>query len=179
MNTPRFTDEQALAFIGPRGDYYLPRWRRIEAEGNLAVGFNWAAFFGGLAWLAYRRMFRAFWIAAGLCFAFGLVEQQVIDMAGLHPPPEFDSAVFLAINVTFGIFGTSWYYRYAHRIAAPLLADESTPLGRFRAAGGARQLNLWLCIAIAFALLVFLAWLDTLPPPQSSPEGGEPTAASF
>ena len=62
MNTPRFTDEQALAFIGSRGNYYLERWRQVEAGNQIFAGFNWAAFFGGLAWLAYRRMFRAFWI---------------------------------------------------------------------------------------------------------------------
>jgi hypothetical protein len=44
MTPPRFSDEQALAFIGPRGNYYLDRWRRIETEGKLVVGFNWAAF---------------------------------------------------------------------------------------------------------------------------------------
>ena len=135
MNPPRFTDEQALAFIGPRGNYYLPRWRQIEAEGKQFVGFNWAAFFGGLAWLLYRRMYRAFWIGFGACFALGFLEVFITDMMGVELPPAVDNALFVAIMVTFGVFGTYWYFQFANRIAAPLLASESAQLDDFRKPG--------------------------------------------
>ncbi|HUL69576.1 MAG TPA: DUF2628 domain-containing protein [Gemmatimonadales bacterium] len=167
MSETTFTDQQALAFIGPRGNYYLPRWRQLEAEGKMVAGFNWGAFFGGLAWLLYRRMYRAFWIGFGVCFALGFLEVVATEMIGVEVPPAVDNALLVAIMVTFGVFGTYWYFRFANRIAAPLLASESAQLDDFRKAGGARPLNLWLCLGVAAALLIFLAWVDTLPPPQT------------
>ena len=45
------------AAIGPRADYYLAQFDKIERSGNAWAGsWNWPAFFASTGWLAYRRV---------------------------------------------------------------------------------------------------------------------------
>ena len=57
---PPFDEERLRAAIGPRADYYLRRWREMDAAGK-SVSWNWAACFANMFWLAYRKM----WAGAG------------------------------------------------------------------------------------------------------------------
>ena len=49
--------ERMRAVIGPRADYYLARFQKIEgAGGGWVPSWNFAAFFFSAAWFSYRRM---------------------------------------------------------------------------------------------------------------------------
>jgi len=128
--------DQARAFLGSRADYYLPRWRRASA-GSRALGFNLAAAVFTLHWLLYRRMYRAFWIATGAIFAVLLVEQLVLDVAGIADPPRAVSRITVFVMfIAFGRFGTYWYYRHARRQIRGVVrgdGEDLTRIARLRA----------------------------------------------
>ena len=48
--------EEAEAFIGQGSYFYLHKWG--SHSDNKLKGWNWAAMFLGVTWLAYRRMYR-------------------------------------------------------------------------------------------------------------------------
>jgi len=54
-NRPAGADMRA-AFVGPKYDYYQCRWSAMASSGR-KFSFNWAAFFLGFVWLAYRKMY--------------------------------------------------------------------------------------------------------------------------
>jgi type IV pilus assembly protein PilA len=52
MNTEKLREA-----IGPRADFYLKRFEKIErAGGGLVAGWNWTAFAFSTAWFTYRRL---------------------------------------------------------------------------------------------------------------------------
>jgi hypothetical protein len=54
--------------IGPRQDYYLPRFRRFA--GGRWISWNWAAFFATLVWLRYRKLYGWSWLYAFVSIPF-------------------------------------------------------------------------------------------------------------
>ena len=55
MNTER--KERLRAAIGPRSEYYLGQFEKLESAGDRWVAtWNWPAFFFSCGWFAYRRM---------------------------------------------------------------------------------------------------------------------------
>ena len=51
---------QYEAIVEKRWQYYRPRFERFARGGWLS--WNWAAFFGTLAWLRYRRLYAWSWL---------------------------------------------------------------------------------------------------------------------
>ena len=47
--------EHLAAIVGPKTNYYIPRFRQISRTGS--GGWNWAAFLLGPYWFLYRRMY--------------------------------------------------------------------------------------------------------------------------
>src|ERR1700733_2644909 len=71
------TQQEIEAFVGRKSGYYLERWHdALEREGR-AEGMNWAAFFLGGFWMAYRKMYRAAVIFWGLILLEGILEEVV------------------------------------------------------------------------------------------------------
>jgi len=59
-------EERLRAAIGPRADYYLRKWREMDAKGK-AYDWNWAACFLNVFWFAYRKMWGPM-VAMGLLY---------------------------------------------------------------------------------------------------------------
>ena len=55
-----FDERRYAEIVGKRAERYLPRFRRF-AKGEV-FSWNWAAFFGTLAWLRYRRLYLWSWL---------------------------------------------------------------------------------------------------------------------
>jgi Tfp pilus assembly major pilin PilA len=60
MNSPVSGSPESLysAAIGPRADFYLPRFLAFEQPQAPRTSWNWAAFFVSFYWFLYRRMWR-------------------------------------------------------------------------------------------------------------------------
>jgi len=60
-------DEGRLrAVIGPRADFYLSHWRKMDETGK-KTSWNWAACFLNVFWFAYRKMWGPM-VAMGLLY---------------------------------------------------------------------------------------------------------------
>lgn len=147
------------AFVGPNADYYLRGWADAQPGVDLQrLRWNWPAFFLNVVWLLYRRMYRYFWIGAGVLVAIGLVEGVVMAWLGIKPPSYLDIAITLGVAWYFGAFGTWFYYRHATKEIQRTKVQLPSPDAIARA-GGIRWL--WpvvVGLAKGVALLVALAW---------------------
>ena len=92
-------DPAVRHLIGPKTEYYVPRFQKIKAEGNIA-SWNWAAFLVAPFWLMYRKMY-GFAAAA-------LAVDVVISIIGSN----LLSLVSLGGYIVFGILGNSIYMHY-------------------------------------------------------------------
>jgi len=101
--------EKYRLFIGKKADYYIPRFRKFEETGG-ALSWNWAAFFLGIMWMLYRKMYLysllVFAISGFIGIVIALVSPQNIFLA---------IGVQLWIMVGFGAFGNYLYYIFVKK----------------------------------------------------------------
>ncbi|WP_457638579.1 DUF2628 domain-containing protein, partial [Persephonella sp.] len=48
--------EKYRLFIGKNADYHIEKFKKFEETGG-ALSWNWAAFFLGIVWMLYRKMY--------------------------------------------------------------------------------------------------------------------------
>jgi hypothetical protein len=118
-------DERLRAAIGPRADYYLRRWREMDASGK-SHSWNWPACLFNVFWFAYRKMW---WAMAAMALAT-IVASPFLDP---HNKLYFRIAMFSLIGLSFvtGGFGNLLYRRQVEK----LVAGGATP-EQLRARGG-------------------------------------------
>jgi len=136
---PPFDEERLRAAIGPRADYYLRRWRQMDAAGK-SVSWNWAACFANMFWLAYRKM----WLAlAGFILA-----NIAVSAIGAAIPALNRYTIVLMILLTFvtGAYGNLLYRRQAEKLAA-----SGATVDQLRARGGTSPLALGIALALTVA----------------------------
>jgi len=51
-----FSPEVIRAFVQKNADYYLAKWEAMARSGS-KVSWNWPAFFFGVFWMGYRKMY--------------------------------------------------------------------------------------------------------------------------
>ncbi|WP_457624809.1 DUF2628 domain-containing protein [Persephonella sp.] len=98
--------EKYRIFIGERADYYIEKFKKFEETGG-ALSWNWAAFFFGLLWMLYRKMYlySAVFIVLLLFFIGALI------YFGLYSEPVM-IGIQLWLYVGFGAFGNYIYYTF-------------------------------------------------------------------
>lgn len=93
-------------FVGKNSDYYVQRWEEMSTTGK-KISWNWAGFFFGLFWLAYRKMYPH---TFGLMI-FSLILQYVQKV--MNTDPVVVALTNIAISAGIGMFGNYLYYEYA------------------------------------------------------------------
>lgn len=137
------SEERLRAAIGPRADYYLGRWRAMDASGK-SYDWNWAACLASHLWLVYRKT----WFAL-LLFILATLASGAI---GAFIPVRY--AILIAIGLTFvtGGYGNLFYrYRIQKLAAGPATIEE------LRAKGGVTTLGLGIAVVVTAILLAPLA----------------------
>lgn len=152
MTVKEIPDESAAAFLGPRASYYLARWQRADAAPSPLLGFHWPAFFLGMGWLLYRRMYRYFWIALGATVGGSIL----LGMLFPEPPPALEGGVSIAIAISFGQFANYWYLLHAKRLYREAPA-------RFVDRGGVRWWPPLLFAGVIFGFVLLVLWAAKLP----------------
>ena len=134
-----YSEAELRSFIGPRANYYMKRFQRLQRGGRNAFSFNFAGFFFSLAWLLYRRLYVIFWIALAVVVAESMLSEWVAtEFLGLQTTSAtYDQIVALAYAVTVGTFANALYYRHAARRIATLKANAATD-EEIATAGGVR-----------------------------------------
>lgn len=93
--------------------YYEKEFENIQD--GLGTSFNWAAFFGGMAWMAYRKMYKYAILNFITCFFLSCCATVFISLYGEQYPYYMFHCLFffslLTIGIVQGMFANQWYYR--------------------------------------------------------------------
>ena len=93
-------EQDRALFVGLKYvSYYQAQFEKITPKKQYA-GFNIAAFFLGVVWLFYRKMYSYGFMAIGLIVAIGIVE----ILLGIE-----SSGANIGLAVAFGMFGNTLY----------------------------------------------------------------------
>lgn len=93
-------EQDRALFVGLKYEsYYQAQFEKITPKKQYA-GFNIAAFFLGVVWLFYRKMYSYGFMAIGLIVAIGMVE----IILGIE-----SSGANIGLAVAFGMFGNTLY----------------------------------------------------------------------
>lgn len=113
-------DEPTNLFVGNKYEYYRRKWDTADHdERNTSWNWNWAAFFLGLGWIAYRKMYLySFIYIAGMIVAM-LIEYVLNVSVGVS------NAVNLAVAMTVGSQGNIWYRHHAEKKAKEIQASHA------------------------------------------------------
>ena len=104
-------EQDRALFVGAKyASYYQAQFEKITPKKQYA-GFNIAAFFLGLVWLFYRKMYRYGFMAIGLIVAIGMVEIFLgIESSGAN----------IGLAVAFGMFGNTLYKHHVDQQIAKI-----------------------------------------------------------
>jgi len=135
------TRERMMLYVGPRAERYMEKFARFEGVG-FAPGWNWAAFFGGVVWTAYRKMW--LWLA---------VQVAVVALTFFFIP--FLGGLF---HLGFVISADYLYYRQVQRKLGQLteVSDEAVA-----AAGGGHMVAALVALFAPGILLLTFAFSMT------------------
>ena len=164
--SPKSPEEEARwrAAVGPKADYYLERWRQMDAK-NSAISWNWPACLANIFWFAYRKL----WLGLGaLAILFVL-----LGLIGAAGPTVGRITLFLSIGVTFltGAFGNHLYRKQVARLVAETSAsDQTDALETLRRRGGVSVAAL----AISIGVVVLLTLLTVIAAVAVQGGGAEP-----
>ena len=102
-------EQDRALFVGLKYEsYYQAQFEKITPKKQYA-GFNIAAFFLGVVWLFYRKMYSYGFMSIGLIVVIGMVE----IILGIE-----SSGANIGLAVAFGMFGNTLYkYHVDHQIA--------------------------------------------------------------
>jgi len=125
LNHPAFSDSTPLEhvasvnqpeqdralFVGVKYEsYYQAQFEKITPKKQYA-GFNIAAFFLGVVWLFYRKMYSYGFMAIGLIVVIGMVE----IILGIE-----SSGANIGLAVAFGMFGNTLYKHHVDKQIAKI-----------------------------------------------------------
>lgn len=117
MNTEadkEIPNQQIEKFVGKSFAFYQQKWQKSKADNNNPMSWNMAAFFLGLVWMVYRKMYKYAFIVFGVI----VVESIFEEMLG------FSSAMTYAANIVFalifGFYGNAIYQRHVNNKIAEI-----------------------------------------------------------
>jgi hypothetical protein len=155
-------DEHAWVFFGKNAEYYIGLWQ-LRQQGKY-LHFSIAAFFAGLFWLAYRRMYLVLFLLVVVLLVEVSVEQAVLG-------EDVGQGTTILINLIhaslLGLFGNAIYLwdaeRKIRKVLRQQLPKEET-LVRLRQAGGISWWFLPVSLLLVGAYVWLLKWLSEQPP---------------
>jgi hypothetical protein len=106
------------AFVGPSSDYYLRKWApRLEDPHLGEAGFHLPSLLVPVAWLGYRRMYKAAVLLIAVINLAQLAQRVLfLEVLGLDSMPGGVSLIVLAtIHVVCALYANTWYLNHAER----------------------------------------------------------------
>ena len=143
-------EQDRALFVGLKYEsYYQAQFEKITPKKQYA-GFNIAAFFLGVVWLFYRKMYRYGFMAIGLIVVIGMVEIFLgIESSGAN----------IGLAVAFGMFGNTLYKYHVdqqiakiHQLGSGSVHTELENRGGTNLIAGSILLVMWLgLVALAIS----------------------------
>lgn len=97
-------DGDVVAMIGPKQEYYIPKFQQMKSQ-NKKTSWNWVAFFFTPYWFMYRKMYGYGFAALGVAFLITLINAPLFS--------------FLSLGgyIVMGIFANYIYMRWLEKNA--------------------------------------------------------------
>ena len=143
-------EQDRALFVGLKYEsYYQAQFEKITPKKQYA-GFNIAAFFLGVVWLFYRKMYSYGFMAIGLIVVIGIVEIFLgIESSGAN----------IGLAVAFGMFGNTLYKHHVdqqiakiHQLGSGSVHTELENRGGTNLIAGSILLVIWLgLVALAIS----------------------------
>ena len=143
-------EQDRALFIGVKYEsYYQAQFEKITPKKQYA-GFNIAAFFLGVVWLFYRKMYSYGFMSIGLIVVIGMVEIILgIESTGAN----------IGLAVAFGMFGNTLYKYHVdqqiakiHQLGSGSVHTELENRGGTNLIAGSILLVMWLgLVALAIS----------------------------
>ena len=144
--TPSASVDLLAVFVGDNYAFYARKWTVSDRFGGI-FSWNWAAFFLGLFWLAYRKMY----LYCGVVIALAMLVTGIAQF--LRLPPEtvqtWQLHVAPVFSMLLGLFGNRLYKEHAQRKIRQITATadpQQAPLQLARQ-GGASMVSVLAVIA--------------------------------
>ena len=143
-------EQDRALFVGLKYEsYYQAQFEKITPKKQYA-GFNIAAFFLGVVWLFYRKMYSYGFMAIGLIVVIGMVE----IILGIE-----SSGANIGLAVAFGMFGNTLYKHHVdqqiakiHQLGSGSVHTELENRGGTNLIAGSILLVIWLgLVALAIS----------------------------
>ena len=143
-------EQDRALFVGLKYEsYYQAQFEKITPKKQYA-GFNIAAFFLGVVWLFYRKMYSYGFMSIGLIVVIGIVE----IILGIE-----SSGANIGLAVAFGMFGNTLYKYHVdqqiakiHQLGSGSVHTELENRGGTNLIAGSILLVMWLgLVALAIS----------------------------
>lgn len=148
----KITSINLKLFIGKNADYYIEKWDKADNQARFA-GWNWAAFFLGVFWLAYRKMYRYMFIFILLSILVGS-----LPIGGSAYTPLF-------WMILLGLFGNTLYYKHTkQKVSIVKQQYQSTKEmeTNLKKIGGIKWLAIGLPLLIFFAYGAIIGFISSI-----------------
>ena len=99
-------------FVGKNADYYIEKFKKFEESGG-ALSWNWAAFFFGILWVFYRKMY-----LYGALIFLGIILLGVFVAVSSNQILSIGIQLWLWIG--FGAFGNYLYYIFVKKTVSDI-----------------------------------------------------------
>jgi Zn-dependent protease len=106
--TKEVSNEQLEKFVGKAFSFYQQKWQKSKDDNNNPMSWNMAAFFLGVSWMIYRKMYKYALIAVGVI----IFESMLEEMLGFTLAMTY--GVNIAIALFFGFYGNAIYQRHVN-----------------------------------------------------------------
>jgi hypothetical protein len=148
-------DKYLVAYFDRQSDYYLEKYRSYQLGDKFT--FNIGAFFGGVLWFIYRKLFLEASIIVSLLIVYGIAESLVYDLFSINS--EFQKLSYFLSSVVFatvyGFIGNQRYIKCVENRANSILSkttDENERMRLLKRKGGV----LWTPILVILLLIIAL-----------------------
>lgn len=133
-------EHKMLLFVGDKyTKYYKEKFDQITPQKQIS-GFNIAAFFLGVMWLFYRKMYAYGFIAIAVIIVIGTIEE-LLNLS--------TSGASIGLAVAFGMLGNTLYKQFVEKKISQVKSDEE-----LEKEGGT---NIWAALTVLVLAVVFIS----------------------
>ena len=152
------TESEVRLFVQENADYYLNKWKSTDKTKK--ARWNWAACWGSIFWLGYRKMYKPLIIVIIAIAATDGIELLLhFDSA---TSKVFDKLIGIVVYTILGIFGNNLYYNHVRekiqKIKATGSGENLEPL--FKKYGGRSWKGVGISVLLLLGYVIIIALIS-------------------